>query len=429
MSRWAIAVVLAGLVTQCAAQQAGAPIKLTVGEAERLALQHNPQITYSKLISLAQGQVTREVRSQELPQMVGNLTAVDAHDGSRLTAGALNNPTLYSRAAGGVQLSQLITDFGRTRNLVSSAKYDQKAREMEWKATAADITVAVDEAFYHALNAQALVSVAKQTVDARQTFADRVAALARSKLKSDLDLSFANVGLAQAKLLLLNAQNDAETSLLALKTLLGDDSTASYELIDESPENPAAPIGNTQDLVAQAMQSRPDLTAVEDLSQSATYFHNAERDLWRPSINATTVSGGSPVRAAQISPWYAAAGVNLQIPIFNGFQYSARAKAAEYRADAMKEKVRQLREQIVRDVTATALQAQSSFQRIAVTKQLLDQANLSLDLAQTRYQLGLGTIVEFSQAQLQQTEAAIGYANARYDYQAAQAALRYQTGQ
>ncbi len=402
---------------------------LTVAQAEQLALQHNPQISSSKLIALAQGQVTREVRSRELPQIVGNLTAVDAHQNSRITAGGLNNPVVYQRAAGGVTVSQLISDFGRTRNLVASAKYNQRSQEMAAKATAADIILAVDSAFYHALNAQALVSVAQQTVEARQTFADRVAALTKAKLKSDIDLSFANVNLAQARLLLLDAQDDAQSSLFALKTILGDSSPDTYRLVDESPENPTPPVNNLQDLLSKAMASRPDLAAVEDQYQSSLKFRNAERDLWRPSVSALVASGDSPVRADQISPWYAAAGVNLQIPIFTGFEYSARAKAAQYRANAMEEKVRDLRNVIVRDVSTTALQTQSAYEKIGVSKQLLDESNLALDLAQTRYQLGLGTIVELSQAQLQQTEAAIGYANAKYEYQAAQSALRYQTGQ
>jgi outer membrane protein len=58
----------------------------------------------------------------------------------------------------------------------------------------------------------------------------------------------------------------------------------------------------------------------------------------------------------------------------------------------------------------------------------VQQANLALDLAQTRYNLGLGSIVELSQAQLQQTDAQIGNANARYEYLSTLSALTYQTG-
>lgn len=150
----------------------GAAQTLTIGQAEQLALRNNPQIAVSRLLALAQGQVTREVRSDELPTMAGNLTAVEPNEGSRITAGGLNNPVLYQRAAGGVTLRQMITDFGRTRNLVGSADLRARAETSAQAATAADITIAVDEAFYRTLSAQAVLKVAQGTVAARQTTAD-----------------------------------------------------------------------------------------------------------------------------------------------------------------------------------------------------------------------------------------------------------------
>jgi outer membrane protein len=71
--------------------------------------------------------------------------------------------------------------------------------------------------------------------------------------------------------------------------------------------------------------------------------------------------------------------------------------------------------------------ASTAYSRLAVSQQLLDQSNLALDLAQTRYKLGLGSIVDLSQTQLQQTQAEIGNAQAGYDYRLAQAVLRYET--
>jgi outer membrane protein len=121
--------------------------------------------------------------------------------------------------------------------------------------------------------------------------------------------------------------------------------------------------------------------------------------------------------------------VNLSVPIFNGFLYSARAKEADLRASAADQHVQELRQTIARDVRTTVLQAQLDFQRIAVTKQLVDQANSAFDLSQTRYKIGLSSIVELSQAQLAQTEAEIDYATARYAYQGSLAAIRFQTGQ
>ena len=90
-------------------------------------------------------------------------------------------------------MSQLITDFGRTHNLVLSAQSNAKAQLESERATELDITLTVDQAFYQALTAQAVLKVAQQTVAQRQATADQVGALTKAKIRSDLDLSFANV--------------------------------------------------------------------------------------------------------------------------------------------------------------------------------------------------------------------------------------------
>ena len=407
-----------------------APVTLTLAQAEKIAVQQNPHMQIARLIALAEGQVRREARAADLPTLTGNLTAVDTHEGDRITAGALNNPSVYQRAAGGVELSQLMTDFGRTHALINSADFSARAAASNQSASREDVLLAVDEAFYHALASQAILLVAQQTVTTRQETADQVRALTEAKLRSELDLSFANVDLQQAKLLLLNATNDNQESQAALNTILGEELPAVYTLVDETPAAPAPAPEDATPLLQLAFQSRPDLAALNLQASAAKEFSQAERDLVRPTISALGVAGDTPVRADQITtPWYGAAGVNVSIPIFNGFLFSARANEAKLRAQAADQSVQQLRQTIARDVTDTVLEAQSGFQRIDVSRQLLEQANSAFDLAQTRYKLGLSSIVELSQAQLAQTQAQIAYAGARYAYQQTLAALRFQTGQ
>jgi outer membrane protein len=181
-------------------QTAGTPTSLTLKEAEALAVKNNPQISVGRLLALASLQVTREAKSNLWPTATGDLTGVDAQSGSRITAGALNNPIIYERAAAGLMVTQLITDFGRTTNLISSANYAAKAESQNAMATKEQILLAVSRAFYNALQAHAVVTVAQQTVSERQTVANQVEALFKSKLKSELDFSFASVNLAEAKL-------------------------------------------------------------------------------------------------------------------------------------------------------------------------------------------------------------------------------------
>lgn len=403
-------------------------LRLTLHDAEQLAMKNNPQISVSKLLTLAQQQVVRATRSAELPSATANLTAVDAHEGTRITAGVLNNPSVFQRAGAGVTIGQLITDFGRTQNLVASAGLREKAQQQSELATAADVTLAVDRAFYGVLSAQAELLVAQETVNARQITADQVEALAKNKLRSDLDLSFANVNVAQAKLLLLDAQNRKDAGFADLNEILGFEKQATYLLVDESA-GISKPPESQEDLVQQALRSRPDLAAIDDQWQAQQRFARAEHELNRPSISALGAVGGTPARADQITTsWYGAVGVNMSIPVFNGFLFSSRAHEADLRAGALQQQTRDLRDRIARDVRVTWLEANTAYQRVSVTAQLLQQAGLALDLAKTRYNLGLSSIVELSQAQLQQTDAQIGNTNARYAYLSSLSVLKFQVG-
>lgn len=411
---------------QPSSAQAGTQTSLSVKDAEALASKNNPQISVARLTALASQQVAREVRSNLWPTATANLTGVDSRANSRITAGGLNNPIIYERAAAGVTVNQLITDFGRTTNLASSANYAAKAEDQNAIATKEQILLAVDQAFYSALQAHAVLTVAQQTVSARQTVADQVGALFNSKLRSQLDLSFANVNLAQARLLLLDAENNQDAALAALSAVLGYPGVRNFQLAEDTTPITSPP-GNVDDLIASAFALRPEILALDFQYQSAQKFQSAEHDLFYPTIEAVGAVGDTPVRNPVLSNWYGAVGVNIAIPLFNGFLYSAKSREARLRAQATQGRLLDLRNRISRDVRTSWLNANTAFQRVSVTRQLLDQSSLALDLAQTRYSLGLSSIVELSQAQLQQTQAQIGNAQAGYDYRLALAVLRYQT--
>ena len=402
----------------------GTAAQLTLQQAEAIAIKNNPQITIGRLRALAAQQYVREARSALLPNAYLSLTAVDANPGSRLAAGSLTNSILYSRAADGVSVSQLVTDFGRTTNLLSSSEYNAKAEDQTAAATRADILLVVDQAFYNSLETKALVTVAEETVHSRQTLVDRVQALTNAKLKSDIDLSFSNVDLARGKLLLLEAQNNYQTSLAALSAILGYSDEQNFQLIEETAPI-IQPVADVAPLIQQALQQRPEIKSLQFQVESAQKFGSAEHDLVRPTINALGVVGQAPVRDNHIESWYGAVGVNINIPVFNGFLYNARGKAADLQTEAERQKLLDTRNNIARDVRNAWHDSLRAFERLSVTQQLRDQANLSLDLAKARYDLGLGSIVEFTQAELQKTEADIQDTDAKFQYRLTQIVLAF----
>jgi outer membrane protein len=432
-----LTVVLGAVCSQLHAQAASSPANpqepsrppqtgatITLAQAEAIALKNNPQITIGRLRALAAQQYVRETRSALLPNAYLSLTAVDANPGSRLTAGFLNNPTLYPRAAGGVSVTQLVTDFGRTANLLSSSEYGAKSEDQNAAATRADILLVVDQAFYNSLETKALVTVAEETVHARQTLVDKVQALTNAKLKSEIDLSFSNVDLARGKLLLLEAQNNYQTSLAALSAILGYPDEQNFQLVEEtaSVNQPAADVAP---LIQQALEQRPEIKALQFEVESAQKFGIAEHDLWRPTVNALGVVGQAPVRDNHVESWYGAVGVNINIPVFNGFLYRARAKAADLQTEVDRQKLLEARNNLARDVRNAWQDSRRAFERLSVTQQFREQASLALDLAQARYNLGLGSIVEFTQAELQKTEADIQDTDAKYRYRLTQIVLAF----
>jgi outer membrane protein len=436
-----LALMVALLGTYGAAQeQSGAPKAaattassdeklLTIQEAEAIGVRNNPQITAGKLRALQAREFVREARSALMPDVNLSVTGVDSNPGSRLAAGSLTNPILFPRAAAGATVNQLITDFGRTTNLVSSSQFHAKAEDQNALATQQDIILAVDEAFYNTLETHALLQVAEDTIKTRQTLVDQVQALTDAKLRSDLDLSFSKVDLARAKLLLLESNNNYEASLSTLSAILGFPDRQNFKPVEPEQQVSAPPLLDATQLIQKAVQLRPEIQAMQNEVIAAEKFGRSEHDLWWPTVNATGVVGQAPVRDDHIPSWYGGVGVNINIPVFNGFLFNARAKSADLETEMKRKKLQDLEDNLARDVRNTWLDTQKAYARLTVSQQLLEQANLALELAQARYRLGLSSIVEFSQAELQKTDADLQDTDARYQYRLTQILLAYQMGE
>lgn len=417
---------LSVLLLAATALLAQIPKRLTLKEAEAIAIRNHPQVSAAQLNARAANEAVAAVRAALLPTLFGSVTAAAAADSTRIAAGVLNNPAIFNRFATGFTISQLISDFGRTARLTDSSRLRARSLEETVETVRADILIQVDRAYFTALRAQAVLRVAEETVSNRQLLAGRVSALADSKLRSGLDVSFAKVNLSEAKLLLLGAKNEIRGSFAELATVMGSRDTQSYELADEPlPEQLS---GGPEPFVTEALRARPELASLRAESESALKFAEAEKSLRLPSVGAIASAGAVPAHDERLRGRYAAVGVNVNIPVFNGHLFAARRSEADLRAQAARQRVRDAENRIARDVQLAWLNANTAYERLAVTGELLEQAALALDLAQSRYDLGLSSIVELSQAQLSKTGAEITSSSARYEYQIRRAMLLYTTG-
>ncbi|MGD0585439.1 MAG: TolC family protein, partial [Oryzomonas sp.] len=302
------------LVCQGGYVHAQEPVHLTLAEAEKLAVKNNPQLSAAVLNAAASFQIPIEYRAAYLPTLQGNATGVVSEQGSRLAAGGLNNPIVYNRFAAGLSLSQMITDFGRTGNLVDMAK----------------------------LRADAQNQVA------------------------ELDVSFANVNLADAKLLLVQAENTLKSTRAQLAEVLAVPGDTAFVLVDEPTPEPLSV--RLDSLIQQALSDRPELKGIHLEQSAAEKFVSAEHALNYPNLGILGTAGYVPDRQPQIPERYGAIGFNLNIPIFNGWLFKARENEAELRAQATHQHANDLENQVARDVRVAYLSSETAYERVGLTE-------------------------------------------------------------
>ena len=399
---------------------------MTLEQARQTALRNHPRIASAQFEAQASGFAIQEVRSAFLPTVYANVTGAGSEHGAVLSAGAVTTSSLYSRGSSGFVANQLLTDFGRTSNLERSGRLRSASRESAVSNTRAQVLVEVQQAYYQALADESVLQVAQATLDLRRLTLRQVTALARSSLRSTVDVSFAQVNVSQAELDLYRAEDSAKASHARLSAAIGYPNDQPYSLTDEPL--PPALNPDVDQLIAQAMHERPDLASLQYSHEALATYAEAEKDLRNPSINAIAVAGAAPVRDDRLPKTYSAAAINVTIPVLNGGLFKARREEAESHAAAADKNAQDMAVQIARDVRVAWLEANDAFRRLDVTARLVAEANEALRLAQARYDNALGSIVELNQAQLNQTSAEITAATAKYEYLARRAVLDYETG-
>lgn len=406
---------------------ASAQERLTLREAEQRAIENNPQVETARLAAEAAGYAPVVARAALQPQVTAGVHSLATQEGARLTGGGFTNPLLVSRVGFGVGFNQLLTDFGRTRLLEQSAISRAKAEAENALGVRATTLLAVRQAFFAALRAQVVLRVADETVKSRSLVIEQVRALADAKLRSGLDLSFVEVAHSEALLVRATVQNEREAAFADLSSAMGLPEQKEFELVYDVP----APDGleAASRLLAEAAENRPDLRARRLEATAFAQLAEAENKLDRPSVTATGAAGYSPIHARQLlRDEYLAGGVSLSLPLFNGGAFKARQAEALVRARAAASRVRELENRIGRDISVAQLNMRTARQRIELTRQLQERAGQALELAQARYDLGLSSIVELSQAQLAKLQAEIQGASAAFDYQLQRSLLEFHLG-
>ncbi len=405
------------------------PQKLTLKEACKIALEYHPQVLSAEYTTKAAAENVDDARSAYLPQITGDAVRTFDDRGTVIAAsGGLTSSSVIERGSVGLGLSQLITDFGRTSNLVASSRLELESHKDRTNFIRDTVLLNVISAYYDLLRSQSLLRVSEDALKTRSTLFKQVSELRKAKMKSDLDVSIGESAVADANLLLLKARSSVDDAQATLSEALGLSEPRNFEQVDKVSIVP--PSGSIGPLISTALEQNPEISELKAESNVQLKNEAAARDAKYPTISVVGYAGASPYRVdnQSIAHHYEAAGILVSIPFFTGGKITAEEKEAEYKALAAKQDLIAKMNELQRDVRIAFDNVQTAYKNIEVTRQLLKSTHESLQLTQTRYQLGRSSIVDLNEAQLADTQAAITEANADYEYLIQRAVLDYKVG-
>ena len=410
------------------AQAPAAAAALTLEQAETTALANQPRMLAAQLRARSSAERIREARAGFEPTIGFNATGVRVADtGTSTAAGNLTTSSISDRFAYGGNLAQMVTDFGRTSALVSSARATAEAQADLATLTRAQVRLNVREAFYQVLGAEAVLRAAQAALANRALISRQLTALAESELRSTLDVNFAKVLQSEAELAVVRAESAVAQQRSHLATAMGLPVPVASPLADAPPTADALP-PSPESLLAQSISQRADLNATEARQKAAAEFALSEKKLSYPTLNVLGAAGEVPFHDHTLHDSYAAAGFNLNIPIFNGGAFRARQAEAYLEASARTRDTEEVRLEVSEQVRDSWYRANEAYRSLDVTARLVAQSKEALRLAQDRYDAGLGSIVELNEAQLNETSAEITAADATYTYLSRRAELDYAAG-
>jgi outer membrane protein len=402
---------------------------LTLRQAEVLALKNYPDLRASLFDQFAANEAIKIAHAAYEPQAFGEVVQAVAPGGTRIAAyNAITDPTIVQRTAAGVGVTQYITDFGRTTDLVLAAEADARERTAVFDRTRDTVLLDVTQAYYEVLRANALLVVADQTYRERHELLHEVQALQRAGLRSTLDVAIAQRDASTSDQLVIEGRNRRLDAFADLTLAIGSPQYAVYKLADVR-SIPAVP-GDFESLAAGAVRFNPTIAQTEAARIAAADRARAAGRLTSPTIAGYGFFGDSPFSESSVkfpTP-YAAAGVNLTVPIFTGGSLGAQRREAEDEEQAARQAEISAREKLAHDVRTAYEDVKTARGNVDVTETIAHTADIALHDTDVRYKIGLSTITDVSEAELARTQAAIEATNARYDFIVQEALLEFASG-
>jgi TolC family type I secretion outer membrane protein len=410
-----------------------AQTRLTLRECIDLALANQPALKAAEQnVNAGRGRET-QARSPLFPQ----LTASTGYSKNVSEGGAFGESATKGYTTT-LSANLLIYDFGRTGRALDAAKWGTRASERDLERTVQDVILNVKQAYYSLLAAKNLVEVSRKRMDQTESHLRQAEAFFRAGSKPRFDVTRAEVDVNNARLGLINANNEVRIRTIALNNAMGMDPGRPTEIEGTFPPVPEVPqLAKAQE---ESLQKRPELLKAEADIRAAEARVRAEEAGYFPTLSVngaynwatgtqdlgqlpTTIPGvsGRELVGDVGNSWNA--GFVLSMPLFQGGLTKGRVSEARANMIALEAQRKAVIQSVLLEVNQSYADMESAKVRIQVMESSFQKARESLALAEGRYQAGIGPSIEVTDAQLAAVQAEIDHIQAQYDHQLSVARL------
>lgn len=392
---------------------------LTLEQALQTAREHQPQLHQAQASSEAAGARAGQALAPLLPQLnasAGYLRTtanpITRPGGTGIVALCVPSATdtcspwrTYNSFSDSIGVSQLIFDFGASPFRWRAAEANAQAAVENERGTLLTIEYNVRQTYFDARANKALVQVADETLQNLIKHLEQIQGFVGAGTRPEIDLVQARTDAANARVQLINAQNAWETSRVQLNFAMGVATDTDYDLADEPAPEVTGEDGAGEALLAEAEKARPEVASLEEQVHAQQLTVRSYEAQYLPSLsgNVGFVEGGT---ALDKLGWNASAGLTLSWGIFQGGLTRQEVRESEANLAGLVAQLDLTRQQIRVDVDAGRLAVRAAKAATGASQEALFNARERLRLAEQRYQVGVGSVIELGDAQVALTQAA-----------------------
>jgi outer membrane protein len=408
---------------------------LTLDDALLTALDNHPSLKAARERVAAQ----QAVLGQQVGAYYPTVSATNQYRTTTQSGTTGISPTAFDFFNSQLTFNMTLYNFGKREGAVQAARETLNATGYNYKAAVDAVVVGVKQTYYAYLQAKAIVKVNEDTVKDRQLLVNQSQGFFDVGTRARIDVVRAESNLYSAQADLIASQNAAQVAWVTLKNAIGVRDLPERPLVEDTT---MTAIPYTLDQAREiAYVTRPELKSFEaqgraqdqniatarrghlpDLIFDANYRKSHVSNDTAKVGNRTIELNTFPLRPS----WQVQ--LSLNIPIFDGFRTTNRVEETLHTYYVIKAQEEQQRQQVALDVEQSYLKLVELEQRIKANKAAADAAKENLDLANGRYQVGVGNIIEVTDAEALYTSAQTTYVRALYDYKIADAQFQRAIG-